>query len=282
MKALFAIVFLIPFCLTAQLAVIYNLPDANLSSNVICGKSKVCDPGPNRGIVYRFSDRPFSPDIDDTSTPKSIATSILGQAVLIDEKNSEELNSCAADGYSSIISESDVTSIGGFGTAGREFNYNVSKKTNIDIKASAAANILEILKKGNLQQPFVDSLKTNLEIIYKKLKNTDLVVTANYSEWSLKQQTINKIKNAPEFADCRKKLKEKKWAFITDLGIVSYTITLNGTTIRNLGIDIKTQLKANGLDIDVGALIEKEIHKSLTAQTVGAYQIIGWRKMPVD
>lgn len=278
MKHLILFYLFVPVFSLAQRAVIYNLPDANLSSNTICGKSRVCDPGPQRGIVYRFAKSPYSPDVDDNSTLQSIAASILGQAVSASEQNSEVLNVCSNDGMTSKITINDVTASGGYGVKGRSFSYSVKKKTTIDANIAAQANVDELIKLNNVSKElFFDTIKADLEAIYNKIKASELIITANYSEWSLKQSTINRIKNAPEFNDCREKLKLNNWAYITDIGVISYNISLNGENIRKLGAGINGKLKREGLNIDIGALIEREVHKAITSNVQG-YQIIGWRK----
>lgn len=271
--------FLLPLVSMAQTPVIYNLPDANLNSRTICGKNRVCDPGPQRGIVYRFAKNPYSPDIDNNSTPQSIAASILGQAVAASQINSEELNICSADGMTSLITLNDVTSTGGYGVAGRSLDYKKQKKLNINPKVSAEANIGELMKKGVTRQTLIDSLKTELEAVYNKLKDNQLVITANYSEWALKSPVINKIKNAPEFQPCRDKIKQKGWAFITDIGLITYSISTGSETVRKFGTNIDAKLKREGLDVEVGTLIESEVHKFLTSNLAQGYQVIGWRKM---
>lgn len=261
--------------------VIYNLPDANLPSNTICGKSRVCDPGPTRGIAYRFSDRPYSPDIDDASTPKSIAASVLGMAVSASKVDAEDTNYCSSNGYTSLFTINDVTPTGGFGMNGKNFKYNVKKKSTIDAKIAADANILELTEKNTINAEYLKELKAKLEIIYNRIKNSELEITANYSEWSLKKEVIEKVKNAPEYSECRNKLEKNNWAIITDIGLISYDIKLNGTIVSNLGTDLNAELKAKGINADLGVLIKKEVHKDLTSQIVKGYQIIGWRKLVI-
>lgn len=257
----------------------YNLPDANLPSNVICGKAKVCDPGPTRGIPYRFSARPYSPDIEESSTPKSIAASVLGMAVSADKRNAEDINYCSSDGYTSNFTINDVTPTGGFGMTGKAFKYNVKKKSTINPKVAANANILELVGKNTIDAEYLKDLKAKLEVIYNRIKNAELEITANYSEWSLKKDIIAKVKNAPEYLACRTKLKENKWAVITDVGLISYDIKLDGSVVSNLGADLNAELTAKGINVDLGVLIKKEVHKDLTSQIVQGYQIIGWRKL---
>ena len=275
------ILFTLPVVLNAQRRVIYDLPDAKMNSETICGDRRVCDPGPNRGIVFRFAVRPYSPDINDNSTLKSIAASVLGHAVAASQENSEELNVCSSDGITSMISENDVTASGRYGLLGKAFNYRVSKKLQIDVTAAAQATIEEMLKNRPDRQQLFDSLRAELEAVFHRLKDNQLEVSANYSEWSLNGNTINRIKHATEFAACREMLKQNNWAFITDIGLINYNISLNNQLIRNFGLDLTTKLKREGLNINVGALIEREVHKSLTSQIVQGYQIIGWRKSTI-
>lgn len=279
---LFCNILLFPLIVVAQRPVNYRLPDATLSSEQICGRPKVCDPGPIRGIVYRFNVQPYSPDIDDNSTPQTIAASILGNAVSASENNAEELNICSEDGLNSLITINDITAKGAYGVKGRSFNYNKKKKTTIDSKAAAQANIDELLKASNLDRKlFFDSIRAELEIIYDNLKSSEIIITANYSEWSLKQSTINRIKNSEDFQACRTKLKANNWAYITDISLITYNVSFNGKKIREFGININSKLKREGINVDIGILVERELNKDISSEVEQGYQVIGWRKSPI-
>ncbi len=261
------------------LRIIYNLPDANLPANTICGMPKYCDCGGSPGILYKFADRPFSPDVSDISTPKTIAASILGQAVAADKNNGYSEFPLPCPGVK--FDTTKVIASGKYGTAGREFEYTREAKANVNIELAIKANITELLNSVQLQQSFIDSLKAELEAAYKKVRDKSLKVTATYYELSVPLSVKQDILASTLYSECRAYLKANKKAIITDISLIKYTISYNIGDLTKWSAGIDVQLERTGLKAKLAASIQKEINKTLKATTQNGYQIIGWRKMPV-
>ncbi|NLR69230.1 hypothetical protein HGH92_33340 [Chitinophaga varians] len=280
MQKLFCLIVLcIIFTIEAksQKKIIYDFPDAKLTAKQACGdeNNKICDCGTGqRGILYKFAASPFAPTVDDNSTPKTIAQSILGHAVNAGAKDAEDLYPC----YTPSLEQIGFT--GKYGN-GRNAEYTKTTTLNIKVDVAVAANITDLAKSFKLEQSVIEKLKAKLSLLYNKVNSQKVTVTATYYNLSLTQDAVDALRSAAAYQSCRDALKSKNQLLISDIGLIKFNVNYTGAKADTLAAGLEAELSREGITLKLAPLINKEVNKELKATTTDGYMLLAWRKIPL-
>ena len=257
---------------------IYDLPDEKMFSHEICGDWR-CRPG-NLGTVLEFNKTPFSPDVDELTTPKEVAASVLGHTIKKDDKSGSIYLSCSEDGSNPFTYE-DIKPSGRYGYGGRKLSYSKKSKIKLDTKLAVENSIksIEQLLPAN-EKAILTGILPDFEVQLKSelsnLSNKNVQVDATYHEWKLATSTINKLRTTA-YDKCHEYLAKYERKLITAVGFVHYSIDEESTTFTGFTSKVNSLLKNNGIHTDVSAAFGFEFNKYLSVSTEDGYQIIVWR-----
>ncbi|PCH97863.1 MAG: hypothetical protein COB85_02400 [Bacteroidetes bacterium] len=253
----------------------YKFPDAKLRPKVVCG-FKACEPG-QFGIVFPFYDKLFSPDVDSTTTLRDVATSIIGHAFPVDNRLGDRALKCSLT-LTNPFTDKDVINLAN--PSGKKIKYKKTEKLELDVNAAVEGNLEEI-KKLNPGITNLPEIEAKLKAAYSKVNDKELVVQAKYSEWGLHRDAMEKLLKGG-YLECKDFLVEKKYNLITAVGIVSYDITLNNTSLDKISADLEAEMTQQGIKTNLAIGFKREVNESLETSTKGGFQIVVWRFAPPD
>ena len=251
----------------------YKLPDARLKPEQVCGYD-YCLPG-NFGTVFHFYKKPFSPEVDSTTTLRDVAYSIVGHAFPADNLLGDRAFTCS-NTTSNPFSTSDIVNL--VNPTGKSINYKRTEKLELDVNAAVEGNIEEI-KKLNPSLNNIPEVKEKLKAAYSRVNNKELVVQAKYSEWGLSRKAIEHLVKEDGFTDCKDFLIERNYRIITAVGIVYFDITFDSKSIDEIASELDAELKQYGIQSSISISFKREVNESLSTSTKGGFQIVVWRSV---
>lgn len=249
---------------------VYKLPDAKLKPEIVCGYES-CQPG-NFGTVFHFYKKPFSPDVDSTTTIKDVATSIIGHAFPNGNLLGDRAFTCSFSDSNPF--ENEVVNL--VNPSGKNIEYSRTEKLELDVNATVEGNLEEI-KALNPDIANLPEVEAKLKAAYSKVNNKELKVQAKYSEWGMSKKAINRLVKGTDFTDCKDFLKKKDYRIITAVGIIYFDITLDSKSLDQISSELEAELKKDGITANVGASFKREVSKNLKTSTKGGFQIVVWR-----
>ncbi|XOV94425.1 MAG: hypothetical protein ACFHWX_06910 [Bacteroidota bacterium] len=267
--------YLLTFLLMFFSCKLYRLPDAKLKSEEVCGYD-YCQPG-NFGTVFQFYKKPFSPDVDSTTTLRDVATSIIGHAFPEGNLLGDRALTCSFGDNNPF--EGEVVNL--VNPTGKNIEYTRTEKLELDIEATVEGNLEEI-KKLNPDIANLPEVEAKLKAAYSRINNKELNVQAKYSEWGLSKSAIDRLIKGTDFNDCMDFLTEKNYRVITSVGIVSFDVSLDDKSLDNISSELETDLQKDGVVANIGASFKREVNKSLSTSTKGGFQIVVWRHAGTD
>lgn len=260
----------------SQKKIMYDFPGGSLSSDVICGRAKVCVCGTggedNNLRIYKFAKNPFSPTVNSTSTIKSAAASVLGQTVGWDMNAAEDKLPCK----SLKILPEDVEFAGD--SIGYTFKYKLQRNFKIDIKAAIEADIKELIGSASIEQTLIDSLKAGLEAGYRSANEKKLEIDGRYLELTINDNLLAEIRTDDKYKACRDFLQQDQRALITHISLVVFNLSRNVNVDRKLFADLEAKLIREGIKVDLEAVIENKIISNLESTVKNRYAIVAWAK----
>lgn len=258
----------------------YPFPDADkLKSRQVCGQKK-CQPGNPPGTVFHFTEEPYSPQVQNETTTKDVAISVLGHAFPYGDLTGRTPLPCATNSLNNPFKDVIVT-LGN--STGRDVEYTKEELIDIDVEAAVEKNFQQITATNPNVTQNSDEIKAKLTAAYSRLNNKVLTVKANYSEWGLSPRAIAAFQRNLDFKDCKQFIRENNYRIITAVGIVSFDIEFEGKSLSDVGAEIESDLKKNGIEANIIAKFRREVSKKLKATTDGAFQIVVWRHIgPID
>jgi hypothetical protein len=257
--------------------VTYPLPDAVLKPVEVCGEDD-CKPG-NLGVVFHFSENPYSPDLYESIKPEDIAYSVLGHTVKGKDKSGSIVKICSIDGLTNPFKPNDVVPIG-VGVKGRSIEYSKQVKLNIDVTPTVSVTLDELKKHIDISS-YISELTAKLEAGYKSINKANSTLTGTYYEYGL-SDSIVKTLHSNKYNECNDFLNNYNRRLITAVGFIEFSTSVKGSEYSQFKGELKALFTAKGVNIDISPILNREITKSLDADTKNGYQILLWRKASPD
>jgi len=247
----------------------YILPDAVLTAKDICGE-KICIPE-GVGMPFHYTKKPYSPDITLGSaiSAQDIALQVLGRTIPTDDIESQDYNTCSNTSQNPFT-VSDLAHKGNI--TGREINYKKSETLSLSIDAAVDANMKELMKLTS-DQNVLANMKISIKAAYTHINGQDLTVNGVYSEFSLNQTAMDKIKKGNEYQACRTEL-QKNQRIILGVGLVYFDIKFTQNSVDSISSQIDADLAKQGVKGSLSVSFKREITKTLKASSIGLYQIL--------
>lgn len=249
-----------------------------VKAKILCGD---CDPGDigNRMIL---DIKPLVPILTENSTPKEIASQLLGM-VYVDGNITGDLPTYCS-GPNSITNPFPSTSIslsGNTGINGTTIKYTWKKKSVLDVSTQVQADLKNIkVLQPALEQAKLDAFSAELTAAYTKFANKDLLVTGKYYEYKINPADLNLLaREMNNYKECNNLIYNKNLRIINALGLVYFDITSQLQSIDEVATDLQAKASSYGINYSVKFSFKQTISQSVERTTIGFCQIIVWTSM---
>lgn len=250
----------------------FILPDAKIKGSVICGGT--CLPG-SIGIVMPLYKKTFEPDINENSTEKLIAYSVLGRCYPESDKSGAKAWRCT-ESLTNPFSIDAITRLGS--QEGTSFNYKRSEKLNMNVAASVETNLKE-LKKLNpgIAPATLTEFGARINAAYSKFAGKELTIVGKYSQWGINRDSIEALVKNVDYTECKKFLKDKDYRIILAIGMVYFDISYDENSLDKVAAELQADAISHGIKGNIAFSFKREVSKDLKKITKGYYQILVWR-----
>jgi hypothetical protein len=276
-----SLLFLCLLFLTTYSCKTIKIQGKKIKSADICDN---CDPG-NYGKYMVMRKKTYDPQIDDNSSPKSIAYEILGHVFPEGYKGGNLKVSCSSNSAKSPFSINDVMDLGSTGTIGTTLFYNEKEILNIDISTTVSSDLASI-KAANptISITNLDSFKAKLSAAYSKFANKELTIEGKYYQFGLRDKVVEEIAKNIKYQVCRTIIysKTNPKRLITAIGLVYFDIKFSTNSIDDISSSLQSDASSYGITFNVSAEFKRNISKSLNKVTDGYFQIVTWRNVSVS
>ncbi len=252
----------------------FKLPDAKVTSSQLCGTS--CLPG-NFGTVMPLFKKSYEPDLDENSTERLIAYSILGRTYADSDLTGSKAWRCS-ESTKNPFSLNSITRLASTGTSGTTFDYKRSEKLNIDVNAAAETNLEEIKNLNpDLDTKVLSEFGAKLKAAYARFAGKDLTIVGRYSQWGIKQDSVEALIKNVDYTDCKQFLSKHDYRIILAIGMVYFDISYNENSLDKIATELQSEAESYGIKGNVAFSFKREVSKDLKKVTKGYYQILVWR-----
>lgn len=272
---------------------ILGVPPPGLKSMKVSGKKAINLPSVNRNkeAIYWFSEAPFSPgqSFVDSTDPKKLAASILGRLVSMDMNGdfAERPLPCST-GISSPFSTNDVERSTEYGS-GYIFTIKESKIKDLTSSANIEADMKKLVGDAKVTDLLLDSLRTTLYAGYSKLDSISVKIVGKYEVYQLSDEVLVKLGKPSQgyFFDCQnywgsRKSRGENEGIVTSIGFVIFDVEYNQNAGDSLILNINNILSRKGLNINPKLIINNRIKSNIDASVNRGYQVLAWKKVPLD
>jgi hypothetical protein len=224
----------------------------------------------------------FEPDLDENSTEKLIAYSVLGRTYPESDQSVTKAWRCS-ESLTNPFSINAVTKLDSTGTDGNSFDYKRSEKLNIDVNASVETN-LEELKKLNhgIAPATMTEFGAKISAAYSKFAGKELSIVGKYSQWGINRDSIEALVKNVGYTDCKKYLKDHDYRIILAIGMVYFDISYAENSLDKVAADLQAEATSYGIKGNIAFSFKREVSKDLKKVTKGYYQILVWRTAGFD
>jgi hypothetical protein len=270
-----------------------GVPAPGLSNKQVSGLSVLDLPkvNKNKEVIVRFADQPYSPgqSFVDTTDSKKLAASILGRLVSMDKDGdyAERPLPCAT-GTSSPFTISDLESSTGYGT-GYKFTIKKSKIKQLNTNVNIDADLKKLIGVEKITDLLIDSLRAALTSGYSRLNTIEVEIVGKYEVYRLSDDVLVKLgkPNQGYFSDCQtywsnRSNKGENEGLITSIGFVTYNVEYSQNAADSLVLNINAILSRNGLNANSKLVINNRVKTNIDASIKRGYQVLVWKKVPLD
>jgi hypothetical protein len=253
-----------------------KIQEKKLKAEDICGE---CKPG-NQGPYMLMKKKTFEPQLEDNSTPKSIAYNILGHVFPADNLTGTIKIPCSKNTVKSPFTIDKIKLLGSTGASGTSIDYSEKETLQIDVSATVESD-LESIKAANpsISVANLDEFKAKLSAAYSKFANKELTIGGKYFQYGLDVNTVIKVAKNIEYSDCRDYIfdTEREKRMITAIGLVYFDVKSSSNSVDKIASELKADAAAYGITFNVSAEFKRNISRELKKVTKGYFQIVVWR-----
>lgn len=248
----------------------YPLPDGKLSGSVICGEKR-CIAGQN-GAPFDFIKNPYSPSVDDATTPKQAAMQVVG--FTSNNPYGRDPWTCSSHGVSPFT-EADIASLGS--PNGRSIDYSRTETLDIDVNGAVESDLTALQSAGVLQSAAnLADVRAKLTEAYSALDQSKISVTARYFEFGLAGKAYRDVFEREAYPECVSILRSGKEVLITAVGLVWFDLDYKSNSVKELISEVNAALTSYGIKYNFGASVRREVNEALSATTKNGFQVITW------
>ena len=253
-----------------------------ISASDICGE---CNPG-NLGQYMIMTEKTFDPQINELSTPKQIASEILGYVFPENDRSGSKKFPCSCNSTKSPFSIDKVKSLGSTGSDGTTIEYSKKDTLKIDIDVTIKSDLDSIKASNpNLSTNKLNEFKARLKAAYTKFAGKELTITGKYFQFALDENAIYAMAKGIDYTDCteymRTPIDGQTKRMITAIGLVYFDIKSKENRIDEVAAELKAEANVIGISYNIGTEFKRNISKELKKSTLNYYQIVAWRTIGV-
>ena len=249
----------------------------------ICGD---CNPG-NVGPYMVLTKKTYEPQLEEISTPKTIAFNILGYVYPEDNLTASIKIPCSCGSIISPFAIDKIKPLGATGLDGTSINYNVKEKLNIKVNLAVESDLANI-KAGNpaITQTILDNFKAKLTAAYSRFAEKELTILGKYYQYGLDDNSVIEVAKGLNYKDCAEYMNKKTEAgtkrMITSLGLVYFEVRSDENSVDDIASQLTADAKDAGITFNISAEFKRNISRSLKKVTTNYYQIITWRTVGIE
>jgi ParB-like chromosome segregation protein Spo0J len=162
---------------------------------------------------------------------------------------------------------------------GMAIDFSRTSKLSLNVKASVDADIQKL---AGLEASQVGKARATLTAAYAKANQEEYTLTGTYSEWSLSDDAMERLRaGEEELADCKKRLVNTDYRIVTAIGLVHFDVKFADKSLDDLATQLDAELSKNGIDASLAVEFKKKVQESLKAQGK-LYQVVVWKRAKLE
>lgn len=247
----------------------------------VCGS---CKPG-NQGPKMLMKKNTFQPQIEDDSTPLTVAYNILGHVFPEDNLTGKIKIPCSTTDTQTPFAINLIKKLGNTGNGGTKIDYSEKETLQINVALTVETDLDNIKQaQPNIDIANLEAFRAKLNAAYNKFSNKELTIAGRYYEYSLDENAVVQLARNFNYKDCFQYMNvpEFEKRIITAVGLVHFDITSSNNSIDQIAAALEADAKTYGITFGIKAEFKRNISKALKKTTESYYQVVVWRTLGLE